>query len=192
MQNKRPCLCIYCGSSIGNKPIWSEHSRELSDRLASRAYDLIYGGASIGIMGEVANAFLRAGSKVTGVIPETLASREIAHPGLSELIITMSMHERKALMADRADAFIALPGGFGTFEELLEVITWNQIRIIDKPVIIFNVNGYFDPLIEFFNKAEQEGFVRPHSKPYYFIARDSKEVLDLLESQLSSHHQSYT
>lgn len=184
MSTSNPCLCIYCGSSIGKRPIWAESSRKLSDQLASCGYNLIYGGASIGIMGEVADAFIRAGSKVTGVIPETLANREIAHQGLSELIITMSMHERKALMADRADAFIALPGGFGTFEELLEVITWNQIRIMDKPVILFNVNGYFDALIDLFKKAEEEGFVRPHEKPYFFIAEQTQDVIDLLYTHL--------
>lgn len=185
MENKRPCLCIYCGSSIGNNPIWSERSRELSERLASVGFDLIYGGASIGIMGEVADAFIRGGSKVTGVIPETLASREIAHLGLTELIITTSMHERKAIMANRANAFIAMPGGYGTFEELLEVITWNQIRIMDKPVILFNVKGYFDPLISMFKKAEEEGFVRPHLKPYFFVAVDIQEVAEILESEFS-------
>jgi uncharacterized protein (TIGR00730 family) len=184
MKKTNPCLCIYCGSSIGKDPIWSKSSRLLSEMLSARAYDLIYGGASIGIMGEVADAFLRGGSRVTGVIPETLASREIAHEGLDELIITMSMHERKATMADRADAFIALPGGYGTFEELLEVITWNQIRIMDKPVILFNVNRYFEPLIAMFAKAEEEGFVRTHPKPYYFIAENEQDVLDILEAQL--------
>jgi uncharacterized protein (TIGR00730 family) len=184
MSNSHPCLCIYCGSSLGKNPVWLENSRLLSQKLATRGYDLIYGGASIGIMGEVADTFLRGGSQVTGVIPETLASREIAHLGLSELIITTSMHERKAIMADRADAFIALPGGYGTFEELLEVITWNQIRIMDKPIILFNVNGYFDPLISMFKKAEEEGFVRPHPNPYYFVASDVQDAIDILEAQL--------
>lgn len=177
----RPTVCIYCGSSLGDDPSYSESAKVLSKRLAIDGFDLIYGGASIGIMGVVANTFLEHGAKVTGVIPESLALREIAHVGLSELIVTMSMHERKALMADRADAFIALPGGYGTFEELLEVITWKQIRIMDKPVVVYNVNGYFNSLLAMMGEAEIKGFVRPHSNPYFRVVNNPDDTIKLLE-----------
>ncbi len=178
----RPTVCIYCGSSIGNDPIFAEAAKILSARLAIDGFNLIYGGASIGIMGIVANTFLEYGAHVTGVIPETLASREIAHVGLSELIITIGMHERKALMAERADAFIALPGGYGTFEELLEVITWKQIRIIDKPVVVYNVNDYFNKLLAMLGESEMKGFVRPHPKPYFTVANTPDELMSQLET----------
>jgi cytokinin riboside 5'-monophosphate phosphoribohydrolase len=178
----KPTVCIYCGSSLGGDPVYSEAAKALSTRLANEGFNLIYGGASIGIMGVVANTFLECGAKVTGVIPESLASREIAHIGLSELIITMGMHERKALMADRADAFIALPGGYGTFEELLEVITWRQIRIMDKPVVVYNVDGYFNSLLAMLDEAETKGFVRAHPNPYFRVACNLDELLKYLES----------
>jgi uncharacterized protein (TIGR00730 family) len=177
----RPTVCIYCGSSLGADPIYSEAAKALSTRLAIDGFNLIYGGASIGIMGVVADTFLEHGAHVTGVIPESLALREIAHVGLSELIVTMSMHERKALMANRADAFIALPGGFGTFEELLEVITWNQLRIMNKPVIVYNVDGYFNSLLTMLGEAEIKGFVRPHSNPYFKVASTPDELMSNLE-----------
>jgi uncharacterized protein (TIGR00730 family) len=167
---------------MGNDPSYAEAAKILSARLAVDGFNLVYGGASIGIMGVVANTFLEFGSRVTGVIPESLASREIAHVGLSELIVTLSMHERKAVMAERADAFIALPGGYGTFEELLEVITWKQIRIMDKPVVVYNVNGYFNNLLAMLGEAEMNGFVRPHPKPYFQIANTPDEVMAHLEN----------
>lgn len=178
----RPTVCIYCGSSLGNDPSYSEAAKVLSARLAIGGFDLIYGGASIGIMGVVANTFLEYGANVTGVIPESLASREIAHVGLTELIVTLGMHERKSVMAGRADAFVALPGGYGTFEELLEVITWNQIRIMDKPVVVYNVNGYFNNLLAMLGEAEMSGFVRPHPKPYFKVATTPDELMSYLDS----------
>ncbi len=166
---------------MGGDPIYANAAKNLSTRLAIDGFNLVYGGASIGIMGVVANTFLEYGAQVTGVIPESLASREIAHVGLTELIITMSMHERKAKMAELADAFIALPGGYGTFEELLEVITWKQIRIMDKPVVVYNVNGYFDNLLTMLGEAEIKGFVRQHPKPYFTVATNPDELLSHLE-----------
>ena len=178
----KPTVCIYCASSMGTDPSYADAAKALSTRLAIDGFNLVYGGASIGIMGVVANTFLEFGAKVTGVIPEALASREIAHVGLTELIVTMSMHERKAVMADLADAFIALPGGYGTFEELLEVITWKQIRIIDKPVVVYNVNGYFNSLLSMLGEAEMKGFVRPHPNPYFKVASTPDELMMHLES----------
>lgn len=177
----KPVVCIYCASSMGADPSYAESARLVSARLAVNGFNMIYGGASIGIMGVVANTFLEYGAHVTGVIPESLALREIAHVGLSELLVTMSMHERKAVMAERADAFIALPGGYGTLEEVLEVITWNQLGLMRKPVIIYNLNGYFDPLISMFARAEADGFVRPHPKPYFSVATSPDELLKKLE-----------
>lgn len=167
---------------MGSDPTYAESARLVSSRLAVNGFDMVYGGASIGIMGVVANTFLEYGSRVTGVIPESLALREIAHVGLSELVVTMSMHERKAVMANRADAFVALPGGYGTLEEVLEVITWNQLGLISKPVVLFNLNGYFDHLISMFARAESDGFVRPHSKPYFSVATSPDDLLKQLES----------
>ena len=166
---------------MGADPSYAHGAKDVGSRLALLGFDLIYGGASIGIMGVVANAFMKYGAHVTGVIPEFLALREIKHTGLSELIVTQSMHERKAAMAERASAFIALPGGYGTFEELLEVITWKQIRIMDRPVILYNINGYFDPLIEMLSKAEREQFVRAHEKPYFTVASSVSEIVAQLE-----------
>ncbi len=166
---------------MGDNPIYADAAKIVSSRLAIDGFNLIYGGASIGIMGLVANTFLEYGAHVTGVIPESLASREIAHVGLSELVVTMSMHERKALMAERADAFIALPGGYGTLEELLEVITWNQLRIMNKPIVVYNVNGYFNYLLAMLGEAEMKGFVRPHPKPYFTVASTPDELVSQLE-----------
>jgi len=177
----RPVVCIFCGSSMGSDPIYAHSATDVSSRLALLGFDLVYGGAAIGIMGVVANAFLKFGAKVTGVIPEFLALREIKHTSISELIVTQSMHERKAAMAERASAFIALPGGYGTLEELLEVITWNQIRVMDRPVIIYNINGYFDPLIEMLAKAELNHFVRKHEKPYFTVATSVSDIVQQLE-----------
>lgn len=177
----RPVVCIYCASSMGSDPTYVDAARLLSTRLAVNGFDMVYGGASIGIMGIVANTFLEYGSHVTGVIPESLALREIAHVGLSELVVTMSMHERKAVMAERADAFVALPGGYGTLEEVLEVITWKQLGIMNKPIVLYNHNGYFDQLVSMFARAESEGFVRPHPKPYFNIASNPEELMKQLE-----------
>lgn len=172
----RPKVCIYCGSSEGIDPIFKAEAYRLGQHLGQEGIDLVYGGASIGLMNAVAQGFLDHGASVTGIIPEFLAQREVANTKLSELIITQNMHERKALMAEQADAFIALPGGYGTFEELFEVITWKQLRLIDKPIYVLNLKGYYNPILQLVDQADQAGFIRSASDPY-FKACDSVDTL---------------
>jgi uncharacterized protein (TIGR00730 family) len=152
-------VCVFCGSSQGANSDYLAAATELGSRLANLRLTLVYGGANIGLMGRLADAALAQGGEVIGVMPRGLVQREIAHGGLSELLIVDSMHARKRKMADLADAFIALPGGLGTLEEILEALTWTQLRIHEKPCGLLNVRGFFDHLIAFFGHCVQEGFV---------------------------------
>ncbi|MDX1403985.1 MAG: TIGR00730 family Rossman fold protein [Woeseiaceae bacterium] len=152
-------LCVYCGSSAGGRDVYVTAARELGALLAQRKIGLVYGGSCIGVMGALADAVLEAGGEVTGIIPQALRDKEIAHSGLSELQVVDSMHERKSRMATLSDGFIALPGGFGTLEEIIEVLTWGQLGFHDKPCGLLNVEGYFDGLLAFLDHAESEGFV---------------------------------
>ena len=154
-------VCVYCGSSGGNDPGYEEAARGLGAFLAGRGIGVVYGGARVGLMGAVADGALSAGGSVIGVIPEKLRSREVAHLGLTELFVVDSMHARKTMMAYMSDAFIALPGGWGTLEEIFEVTTWSQLNYHMKPVGLLNVKGYYDRLLEFINHASAEGFIRP-------------------------------
>ncbi len=173
-------VCVFCGSRVGENPIYSEQSKQLGKKLASNKIGLVYGGGSIGLMNEIANAALTYGGQVHGVIPEHLNEREVAHKQLTALHVTDSMHERKAMMAELSDAFIALPGGFGTFEELLEVITWSQLKIHEKAVIIFNIDGYYDKLIDFFDHAVTNGFITKENREALKIATSAGECLDFI------------
>ena len=157
-------ICVYCGSSTGAHAGYAEAAIELADTLVRHDYELVYGGASRGIMGILADAVLERGGKVHGVIPKMLVDREIAHSGLTELHVVTSMHERKSMMAALADGFIALPGGFGTLEELIEILTWAQLRYHDKPCGVINVRGYFDGLLAYLDQAVGEGFLRPENR----------------------------
>ena len=157
-------VCVYCGSNNGNRPGYAAAAIELADALSSRGIELVYGGAAKGIMGVIADRMLEQDGRVHGVIPQQLVDKEIAHTGLSELHVVASMHERKTLMAALADAFVALPGGFGTLEEIVEVVTWGQLRFHDKPCGLLNVAGYFDSLLAFLDKARDEGFVRESNR----------------------------
>lgn len=163
-------LCVFCGSSPGSNPFYREVAGQLGRALAAREIGLVYGGGGIGLMGAVADATLAAGGQVTGVIPAGLASREVAHQNLTALEVVATMHERKARMADLADAFLALPGGMGTFDELFEIITWAQLGIHQKPIGLLNIDHYFDPLIEMVEHAIREGFVSPHHRGLLIIA----------------------
>ena len=156
-------LCVFCGSSPGNKPEYLAAAQQLGTALAKAGIGLVYGGAQVGLMGAVADAALAAGGDVIGVIPRHLVERELAHEGLTTLHEVGSMHERKAMMADLSDGFIALPGGVGTFEELFEVWTWGQLGHHQKPCALFNAAGYYDQLIAFLDHALTEGFMR---QPY--------------------------
>jgi uncharacterized protein (TIGR00730 family) len=154
-------ICVYCGSSGGNGPGYEEAARGVGAFLAGKGIGVVYGGARVGLMGAVADGALQAGGSVIGVIPQKLQSREVAHQGLTELFVVDSMHARKTMMAYMSDGFIALPGGWGTLEEIFEVTTWAQLNYHLKPVGLLNVNGYYDKLLEFINHAAGEGFIRP-------------------------------
>ena len=153
-------VCVYCGSGSGAGEAYLKGARELGEELLKREIELVYGGASVGLMGELANTVLHGGGKVTGVMPVGLFRREVPHHDLTEMIEVSTMHERKAIMADLADAFIALPGGLGTAEELFEILTWSQLKIHSKPCGILNTAGYYDKLSEFLTHAVDQQFIR--------------------------------
>ena len=157
-------VCVYCGSGSGLGDSYLKGARELGEEFLRRGIDLVYGGASIGLMGEIANTILTGGGKVTGVMPSGLFRREVPHRDLTEMIEVSTMHERKAIMADLSDAFIALPGGFGTVEELFEILTWSQLKIHSKPCGILNIAGYYDKLSEFLTYAVDQQFIRAQHK----------------------------
>ncbi len=171
-------LCVFCGSSAGQNPEYAEAARQVGCLIASRGIALVYGGASIGLMGMVADSALEAGGEVIGVLPKTLARREVSHSDLSELHIVDTMHERKAMMANLADGFMALPGGCGTFDELFEVITWAQIGVHAKPIAILNTVGYYDPLIALFEHAIAERFVHKDHQKLILHGTDPAALLD--------------
>jgi uncharacterized protein (TIGR00730 family) len=173
-------VCVYCGSNAGSRPLYAERAAALGARLAQEGLALVYGGGNVGLMGIVADAALAAGGDVVGVIPQALLERELAHDGLSELHVVGSLHERKALMAELADAFVALPGGFGTLDELMEQLTWSQLGLHAKPVGLLDVEGYWRPLVAFARHATEEGFVREADLASIAIAGDADALLDQL------------
>jgi uncharacterized protein (TIGR00730 family) len=157
-------ICVYCGSNTGARSVYREAAEELADVLVRHDLELVYGGASKGIMGVIADKVLELGGKAHGVIPKMLVEKEIAHEGLTEQHVVTSMHERKSMMAALSDGFVALPGGFGTLEELIEIVTWAQLRFHDKPCGLLNVAGYFDHLLAYLDHAEAEGFLRTENR----------------------------
>ena len=171
-------VCVFCGSSTGNRPEYAEAARALAVALVQRKLGLVYGGGSVGLMRVLADAALAAGGEVIGVIPGPLATPELAHTGLTELRVVASMHERKALMASLADGFVALPGGLGTLEETLEMLTWAQLGIHPKPLGVLNVSGYFDGLLGLLAHAVAEGFVRPAHAALLLTAPTPAALLD--------------
>jgi uncharacterized protein (TIGR00730 family) len=173
-------VCVYCGSSPGVNPRHAQVARDFGAALAARDLRLVYGGGNVGLMGEVANATLAAGGLVTGIIPERLWEKEVGHRGLTDLLVVPTMHARKARMVELSDAFVALPGGFGTLDELFEVLTWQQIGYHQKPVSLLNVDGYYDGLIEFARHANTEGFVRAEHLNALMIETDIDTLLDRL------------
>ncbi|CAK9861245.1 unnamed protein product [Sphagnum jensenii] len=174
-------ICVFCGSSSGNKTVYLDVARELGNELVQRKVDLVYGGGSIGLMGKIAGTVHIGGGHVIGVIPRALMPNEICGQTIGKLIEVDDMHQRKAEMARLADAFIALPGGYGTLEELLEIITWSQLGIHAKPVGLLNVNGYYDPLLALFDKAVEEGFLSVASRLILVSAPTAKELIDKME-----------
>ena len=177
-------ICVYCGSKPGADPVFVDGARALAAAMTERGIGLVYGGASIGLMGAVADAVLEGGCEAFGVIPGALFDNEVAHKGLTELITVDSMHQRKEKMASMADGFIALPGGFGTFEELFEAITWCQLRIHTKPVGLLNVNGYYHQLGKFIDHAVNQGFVKPAHRSLYDIDSDPVRLLHKMDAQI--------
>lgn len=175
-------VCVYCGSNPGRQPAYAEAARGLGAALVERGLGLVYGGASVGVMGVLADTVLQLGGHVTGVIPEALVRREVAHPGLSELRVTGSMHERKTLMADLADGFVALPGGIGTLEEVFEAWTWAQLGLHAKPCGLLNVAGYFDGLIAFLDHAVAERFVKEPHRSMLIVSEEPSELLRRFET----------
>ncbi|PON70079.1 Cytokinin riboside 5'-monophosphate phosphoribohydrolase [Parasponia andersonii] len=174
-------ICVFCGSSSGKKPSYQEAAVELGKELVERRIDLVYGGGSVGLMGLVSQAVHDGGRHVLGVIPKTLMPREITGETVGEVRTVSDMHQRKAEMARQADAFIALPGGYGTLEELLEVITWAQLGIHRKPVGLLNVDGYYNSLLSFIDKAVDEGFISPTARRIIVSAPTAKQLVRLLE-----------
>lgn len=172
-------LCVYCGSSPGTHPAYAAAARDLGELLARQGIELVYGGAGRGLMGSVADAVLAGGGRVTGVIPAFLQQKEIAHPGLTELHVVDSMHERKTLMADLADGFVAMPGGYGTLEEFVEVVTWGQLGFHGKPCGLLNIRGYFERLLAFLDHAAAEGFLRQQHRGMLLVAGSPAELVEL-------------
>jgi hypothetical protein len=171
-------ICVFCGSSPGTDPAHLEAARATGRALAARGLGLVYGGGSVGLMGALADAALAAGAEVDGVIPEVLRIRELAHRGLTRLHVVGSMHERKALMAELCDGFMALPGGMGTLEELAEVLTWAQLGLHARPCGLLDAGGYYDPLISFFDRAVASGFLRPEHRRLLLVEREPGALLD--------------
>ena len=181
--DRRPSLCVYCGSSSGADPAFDSAARQVGRLIGQHGWQLVYGGGHAGLMGAVADAALAAGAPVTGVIPRSLMARELGHAGLTELHVVDTMHQRKTLMAERADAFLALPGGIGTFEELFEVWTWRQLGYHDKPIGLLNVAGYYDGLLAFLDRSVDERFVGTAQRALLQVSADAEELLGRLRTQ---------
>ncbi len=175
-------ICVYCGSSLGRDPIYVQSAKALAAALAQRGLGLVYGGASVGVMGTIADEVLSHGGEVVGVMPDSLAQKELAHPNLTELYIVDTMHTRKAKMASLADGFIALPGGMGTLEELFEMLTWAQLGFHQKPIGLLNIDGYYDALLRFIDHTVQEGFVRPTHRKLLLEATSAEALLAQFET----------
>lgn len=182
-------MCVYCGSNTGNHPAYLDMARSLGLALANRGLRLVYGGGNVGLMGALADAVLAAGGEAVGVIPEALRRAEVAHEGLTRLEVVGSMHERKARMASLADGFIALPGGYGTFDEVIEMLTWSQLGLQERSVVFLDVDGFFEPLLAMFDRARDAGFVRASHRMLAQRAHSVDEAiaLALAPAPASSH-----
>ena len=174
-------ICVFCGSSTGNDPAYKGAAQSFGRTLARRGQGLVYGGGSVGLMGVLADATLAAGGEVIGVIPDALATKEIRHDGLTRQFVVPDMHARKAKMAELADAFVAMPGGYGTLEELFEVVTWAQLGLHGKPAALLNVGGYYDGLLGCIDSAVVEGFIRPEHRKLIMSGTEPDGLLDALE-----------
>lgn len=181
MPDKLKSICVFCGSSSGSEAIFTLKARVLGKLFAERKITLVYGGSNVGLMRELADAVLEGGGIVKGVMPHHLINREVAHRGISEFVEVNTMSERKAVMNDLSDAFIAMPGGIGTLDELFEVMSWNQLELIDKPLALFNVAGYYDHLIHFLDQAVASRFIKPEHRQNLICESDESALLQKME-----------
>ncbi len=177
-----PLVAVYCGSRSGNNDIYEQAARELGSALANNGMGLVYGGASIGLMGAVADEVINSGAQAVGVIPTFMLKHEIAHQGLTRLHLTDTMHTRKTVMAEYADAFITLPGGLGTLEEIMEIATWRQLYQHEKPMIILNINGFYDRMIEHLKFTTEQGFMKPQDLERLVVCNTISEAIELLQT----------
>jgi uncharacterized protein (TIGR00730 family) len=184
-------ICVYCGSSPGRLEAYADGARALAQALVERELGLVYGGASIGLMGLVADSVLQLGGRAVGVIPQALARKEVAHAKLTELHVTQSMHERKTLMAELSDGFIAMPGGIGTFEEIFEIWTWAQLGIHGKPCGLLNVAGYYDGLCTFLDHATQQQFMKPEHRAVLLVESEAAVLLDRFAAHVPAGRQKW-
>ncbi|NNP74393.1 Rossman fold protein, TIGR00730 family [Acinetobacter defluvii] len=175
-------IALYCGSRFGNNPIYQETAIQLAKGIAEHGFGIVYGGASIGLMGQVADTVTEHGGEVVGVIPEFILDYEVAHKNLTELHIVTNMHARKAMMAERASAFVALPGGLGTFEEILEIATWGQLNQHQKPMMLYNVNGFYNHMIAQLDHAVQEGFLPPQHRAKLIVCDTQDEIFSAIRN----------
>ena len=173
---------VFCGANTGGNEVYSQAATQLGELMAAQGIKLVYGGGNVGLMGVIADAVLAGGGIAVGVIPQSLMDKEVAHRGLQELHVVQTMHERKAMMAARSDAFVAMPGGFGTFDEICEIITWNQLGIIKKPVAFYNVNGYYDKFFEMIDHTVAEGFVKLDQRENLIVESDAGVLLQKLRA----------
>jgi uncharacterized protein (TIGR00730 family) len=178
-------LCVFTGSRHGLRPEYADAAKTLGHELVARGYGLVYGGGNVGLMTVIADAVLESNGHVTGVIPNALVSKEVAHLGLSDLRVVDSMHERKALMAQLSDGFIAMPGGIGTMEEFFEVLSWAQLGLHEKPSALLNVGGYYDPLIQFLDHAVEQDFIKPKHRALLVVESDPDRLIDRLDALIA-------
>lgn len=181
-------LCVYCGSSFGATPLYAEAARALAKEMVDNNIALVYGGGNVGLMGVISDEVLRLGGKVTGVIPQALMDKEVGHGGLTRLHIVKDMHERKAMMAELSDGFIAMPGGIGTMEELFEVLTWSQLGFHDKPIGLLNAHGFYDRLVEFIRHLVDEQFLKAEQASLLMHEADAPTLLKRFKSYQPQYH----
>ena len=175
-------LCVYCGSSFGTKPIYTDAARILAKEMVEQNIALVYGGGNVGLMGVIANEVMRLGGEATGVIPQALMDKEVGHNQLTRLHVVKDMHERKAMMAELSDGFIAMPGGIGTLEELFEILTWSQLGFHEKPIGVLNVDGFYDGLITFLQNQVEQGFVKPNQAELMMHENNAADLMRRLQT----------
>jgi uncharacterized protein (TIGR00730 family) len=183
----QPRICVFCGSADGADPTYAQTAKELGQRIADAGMGLVYGGATVGLMGILADAVIAGGAEVIGVMPDVLMDREIAHHRVTHFHVVKTMHERKALMYEHADAFIALPGGYGTLDEFIEIVTWAQLKIHQKPCILINTNGYYDGFLAFLDHAMSQGFLKPENRRLIQTPKDAAAALEIVRASWKAH-----